>query len=326
MQIFLDTNVFLSFYHLTSDDLEELKKLVVLAREGKVTIHLPEQVLQEFHRNRAVKIADALKRLRDHKFKLQFPQMSKAYPEYEKLQNAQRESKKQHAELLDKIEADAGSEGLEADSVIEELFNVAKTISTTDELLSRARNRRDLGNPPGKKESLGDQVNWEALLDSVPAGEDLYLIADDGDFFSPLDGAVLDPYLHYEWEEKKESEIYPYRRLSSFFQEHFADIELASELEKDLLIQELANSESFAKTHVVISKLSRYSEFTQSQVNEIVAAAVSNEQIYWIARDEDVHQFLASVVHGREDQIDHNNLARIQYVLEAIEPYGEIPF
>ena len=60
MNIFIDTNVYLSFYHLSSDDLEELKKLVVLAREGKVVLLLPEQVIDEFRRNRAAKIADAL--------------------------------------------------------------------------------------------------------------------------------------------------------------------------------------------------------------------------------------------------------------------------
>jgi len=60
MDIFLDTNVFLSFYHFSSDDLEELKKLAVLAREGQVTLHLPEQVINEFRRNRANKIADAV--------------------------------------------------------------------------------------------------------------------------------------------------------------------------------------------------------------------------------------------------------------------------
>ena len=44
MNVFIDTNVFLSFYHLSSDDLEELQKLAVLLRQSKVRLWLPEQV------------------------------------------------------------------------------------------------------------------------------------------------------------------------------------------------------------------------------------------------------------------------------------------
>ena len=62
MNIFIDTNVYLSFYHLSSDDLEELKKLVVLAREGKVVLLLPEQVIDEFRRNRAANLRSVLLR------------------------------------------------------------------------------------------------------------------------------------------------------------------------------------------------------------------------------------------------------------------------
>ena len=326
MDIFLDTNVFLSFYHFSSDDLEELKKLAVLAREGQVTLHLPEQVINEFRRNRANKIADAVKRLEQQRLALQFPQICKQYEEYEELRQAQRNYKKYHAQLVVSIEKDACNVSLEADTVIRELFDVAQVIPTLPQLVEKAQLRTSLGNPPGKKGSLGDAVNWESLLETVPDGSNLYFIADDSDYFSPLDSAVLDPYLQQEWSEQKGSEICFRRRLSSFFQDYFGQIDLASELEKDLLIKELASSSNFTETHVVVSKLSRFSDFTQSQLNEIVAAAVSNDQIHWMANDGDIYQFLSSVVRGREDLIDPNNLARILYVLQEIEPYGEIPF
>lgn len=326
MNIFIDTNVFLSFYHLSSDDLEELKKLAVLARQGEVTLLLPEQVVDEFRRNRAGKIADAVKRLRDQRLALQFPQICKQYEEYEKLREAQREYEKHHAKLIERIEADVSSNSLEADAVIEELFEVAQMIPNSSSLIEKARLRMDLGNPPGKKGSLGDAINWEALLETVPDDEDLYFITDDKDYFSPLDAESMNPYLLHEWSENKFSALHTYKRLSSFFRDQFPDIELASELEKDLLIQYLASNSSFAQTHVVVSKLSRFSDFTQAQVNEIVAAAVTNNQIYWIVHDPDVHQFLTAVVNGREDQIDPDNLRRLQYVLEELEPYGEVPF
>jgi predicted nucleic acid-binding protein len=50
--LFIDTNIFLSFYHLSGEDLEELNKLTVLLRKGEVALLLPEQVRDEFYRMR----------------------------------------------------------------------------------------------------------------------------------------------------------------------------------------------------------------------------------------------------------------------------------
>ncbi len=63
MNVFIDTNVFLSFCHLTNYDLEELRKLKVLLEKGNVVLHLLDQTVDESRRNRESKIADALKRL-----------------------------------------------------------------------------------------------------------------------------------------------------------------------------------------------------------------------------------------------------------------------
>lgn len=325
MHIFLDTNAFLSFYHLSSDDLEELKKLAVLVREGEVTLYIPDQVIDEFRRNRASKIADALKRLDDQKFGLAVPQMAKQYEEYNLLRESERAVRQQHSRIVERIRMDAGSNSLEADTVIDELFLVAEVIHTSEEILDRARLRMELGRPPGKRGSLGDAINWEVLLEVVPMSQDLHFIADDSDFFSPLERESLHPYLKEEWEQAKESHVNTYRRLSSLFSDHFPNIDLALELEKDILIRELGICASFSETHQVISKLSKFNDFTSTQVNDILLAAVSNDQIYWIANDPDVHQFISAVVRGREDQIEHEILVKIEYFLTELDPYSEIP-
>ena len=102
MNIFIDTNIFLSFYHFSNDDLEELNKLSLLLQQGKTKLYLPEQVVQEFRRNRDNKIADALKQLREQKLDLRFPQFCKEYDEYENLRQLQRSYSKLHAELIKK--------------------------------------------------------------------------------------------------------------------------------------------------------------------------------------------------------------------------------
>ena len=82
MDLFIDTNVILSFYHLTSDDLEELRKLTVLLQRKRVKLSLTDQVVSEFRRNRENKISEAIKALREQCLNLQFPQLCKDYSEY----------------------------------------------------------------------------------------------------------------------------------------------------------------------------------------------------------------------------------------------------
>lgn len=118
MNLFIDTNVFLSFYHFTGDDLEELKKLSVLMEQDEISLLLPEQVVDEFNRNRDRKIADALKRLREQSFKFQFPQLCKDYGQFTKLKKLQKQFEEHHAKLLEEVTLDASEENLKADKVV----------------------------------------------------------------------------------------------------------------------------------------------------------------------------------------------------------------
>jgi hypothetical protein len=321
MNLFIDTNILLSFYHFARDDLEELAKLSALVRGGGVNLLLPEQVVSELRRNRASKIADALKRLRDQQLGLQFPQVCKEYEEYEGLRKAQREYERLHTALINRLENDIAQENLRADTIIQELFRATRVLPTSSSVLERARLRMDLGNPPGKKGSLGDAAIWETLLEEVPNGEDLHFVSEDQDYYSPLDNATIDPYLLLEWSAQKGSHVRAYKRISSFFGDMYPDIRLASELEKGQLIEDLANSPSFAQTHLVIGKLSKYSDFTPVQLNAIVAAGVTNSQVYSIASDRDVRRFLTRVVSGKEHLIDPLCLSRLKSVLEETGPH-----
>jgi hypothetical protein len=329
MNLFIDTNVFLSFYHFSSDDLEELRKLAVLLRQEEVRLFLPKQICYEFQRNRAAKIADALRRLKQQKLNLQFPQISKDYEEYADLRRAQREYQEHHAELIGKIEQDVKDKSLKADMIIQELFELAELITTDGVLLEAARIRMDIGNPPGKKGSCGDAINWEALLQEVPRGEALYFVTDDGDYFSPLDDNSFDPFLIQDWKDSKDSQLIFYRKLSLLFRDKFPDIELASELEKDLLIQQLATSPNFAETHRIIARLFSYSDFTSTQINDIIEAAITNNQVYWIIEDHDVANFFNDIVGRHQQFIATESLREIRRLLgeqEDVTHYEDIPF
>jgi predicted nucleic acid-binding protein len=304
MNVFIDTNVFLSFYHYSNDALEELQKLSVLLEQGKLHLFLPQQVADEYYRNREGKIADVLKKLREQKLDLPFPEFCKEYPEYEDLRNLQRSYSKTHAQLLGKLIEDVRGRKLKADAVIQGLFGHATQLPRDEDIFEQAQDRMAVGNPPGKAGSLGDAINWECLLSHVPIGEKLYFIADDSDYASPVDPEAFNVFLLEEWHEQKKADIFFYRRLSDFFHEHFPDIKLASELEKDLLIQKLGDSPTFSATHSIVYRLSKLQGFSIAQINTILKVANSNNQVYWIISDEDVETFLLDLVKGKEDKLD----------------------
>ena len=323
--LFIDTNVLLSFFHFSGDDLVELQKLVALLQQGELKLFLPDQVGVEFHRNRERKIADALDRLRSQKLSLQFPQMSKDYPEYSQLREAQKEYSRLHGELIARIEVDVRAQSLQADSVIGELFDLAKSLATSDELVSKARLRMEIGNPPGKKGSLGDAIIWEALLDAVPAMEDLNFVSEDGDYFSAIDSDELDPFLVQEWTNRNHSELVAFSRISQFFRSNYPQIELASQLEKESLITRLAASSTFRRTHEIVAELSTYVEFTDAEISQIASAAVSNDQVNWIINDDDIRSFLVSTIKPREEAVDYRLLLDLNQLMEE-EIFQAIPF
>lgn len=48
MNIFIDTNVYLKFFHYSNDELEELRKLIVLIEQGEINLIIPRQVYNEY--------------------------------------------------------------------------------------------------------------------------------------------------------------------------------------------------------------------------------------------------------------------------------------
>lgn len=329
MNVFLDTNIFLSFYHLTNDDLEELRKLKVMLEKQKVVLYLPSQTIDEYWRNRENKIAAALKSLKDQNLKLQFPVLCKDYKEYDTLRELQKELGKQHSSLVSQIASDIEHNSLKADIVIAELFAKATQVDTSEAIVEKARLRMSVGNPPGKDGSLGDAINWEALLLAIPDDDDLYLIADDRDYFSVLNENKPKEFLVREWDTKKHGQIFFYRRLAPFFSDHYPDIKLASELEKEMAVQQLVTSGAFMTTHSAISKLSGFENFSESQAREIADAALLNSQVNWILSDDDVHEFMAKFVSEYKDKLDPETYAKLAGEVKENEPAQvdeDIPF
>lgn len=319
MLLFIDTNIFLSFYEFTTDDLEELKKLSTMLAKGELTLLLPTQVVDEFWRNRDERIAAGVSHVRKLAGRRSYPRLFQGLGEYDKVRALEDQSDLLHKALLSKAELGGRNRGFPADALISDLFESAKQIQVTPVHVDRARGRRELGRPPGKKNSLGDAVNWEAILATAPSGEDLHFVTGDNDWLSPVAQTDFNSYLSDEWQKKKESKVIYYPLLSRFFAQHYPDIKLEADVGVELLIKDLAESGSFASTHSAIEELQRIVDFTPRQVVDICNAYINNEQVQRIMIDDDVEAFIRRIIAKHGDDIEFDVLDELNRLLRIVE-------
>ena len=157
MNLFIDANIFLDFYHLSDGDIEELKKLVALVENGHIVLFSSPQLREEVKRNRDAKISHAIRDFRKASFKLSFPAFCKYYDEYEELRAHIKDANEKHAELVQKAMGDVKGRCLAADVLINDLLNKSQEVEPEKKLFDAAIKRFRLGNPPGKKKvTLGE--------------------------------------------------------------------------------------------------------------------------------------------------------------------------
>lgn len=295
MYLFIDTNIFLSFYHFSNEDLEQLEKLVKLIEDKEITLYLTQQVIDEIDRNRERKINDCLSDFKKQKYNHTFPLYCKDYDDFDELQKALSKANELHANLNKAIQSDVEDRTLKADIIIKKIYEIAEILTRTKKNIEDARLRMIVGNPPGKKDSHGDAINWEILLENCNTFGKLNFIANDKDYKSVLNGSIFNEFLAKEWQDSKKSEIKFFSKLSDFFKLNYPTICLSTESEKDENIKALSESSSFFMTHSYIEELSKYNNFTLRQKENLIKALLSNSQIHMIIKDEDVHKFYNNI-------------------------------
>lgn len=314
--LFIDANIWLSLYHFSNDDLEQFSKLKELIGK-EIKLFIPQQICDEVHRNRDAKIKDALSKFES--FNFNFPAFSKNYDEYSDFSQKFNELKKEHREWCKKVKEDIKNQTLSADIVIQEFFESVEIFECTPGMIESAEIRYKTGNPPGKDNKYGDAINWECLLQNVPADEDLYFVSADRDYASAIDDNSFNLFLQKEWHEKKNSKIVFFKSLVNFLNEHFDNIKLQTEQEKDDLIQSLLVSHSFATTHALIRSLQNYSDWNEQQREDLFKACAENSQVNWILSDTDVFEFYSRLLEGKYTESGDSN-----YVKDMIEYYRKL--
>lgn len=281
INLFIDTNILLGFYRFTQDDIEQLSKLEdIIVKTKKINLYVTEQQVDEFYRNRDTVIKSSIDTM-----KVEKPILPKTFSEHSDYAAAVREARdlvSKIAKIKQDILKQAQKENFKADAIVKNLFK--SPIETTQEIFDRAKRRMDIGNPPGKKGSLGDAINWEILLDSVTSTEmitEVHIISDDVDYRSALDEYKINPFLNKEWNTKKLlGEVHLYRSLNSFFSQHFPDIALVDEAIKDGLIEQLRTAGSFDTARALIKQLQKLGNISEGQAKELFKSATTNDQVY----------------------------------------------
>ncbi len=202
--LFLDSNIWLSLYHFSKNDLTQFGKLQDHLGTN-IKLCIPQQVVDEVFRNRDAKIKNALSSFKDWK-RPSLPNCCKGYAEYDKFSEALAELEKYHKQWMSKILEDFHGQTLPADNVIKLFFDSVDITPCYSHIIHAAALRYRIGNPPGKDNKFGDAINWECLLETIPQNEDLYFISEDGDYQSAMENKSFNLFLGLEWKDKKKSE------------------------------------------------------------------------------------------------------------------------
>ncbi len=316
--LFIDTNVLLSLYTFTSDDLNQFKKLKDRIGD-EITLYVPQQVKDEIKRNRENKLKEAMKG-----FKLDsllYPAFSMGYKEYDSFSSEYKELDKKFKLWRKEIESDIIKETLPADKVLKELIDKA-TILDSSQYIDKAYSRYRIGNPPGKNNSYGDAINWECLLDCIPPKEDLYFVSNDKDYKSEFSEDLICPFLRDEWREKKQSEILFFPNLVSFLSKHIKEIQLKTEKEKQNLIDRLSTCTKEEELFGLIELLKRHMAWTEDQRERLCEIVESNPLVGRYLDSNPVYDFYCALLSNcQEENSNNSSTSKISKELKMIDDY-----
>lgn len=200
-RILIDANKYLEFYQSA-----KIAELINLLIDLKHEILVTSQIVDEVNRNR-VSVSQQFLLNNWHKNSLHYTLpshlLSLTKDDLEKLQKRVSDfaniskalSISIHESFLKTIKDVAAS----TDPVsigLSRLFD-SKVAATGAEML-KARVRKEIGNPPGKRsDPLGDQITWEQFLSRVKGNQTVWIITGDSDYrYELVDGTlILNPVL-----------------------------------------------------------------------------------------------------------------------------------
>ncbi len=208
MKIIIDSNIYLDFYRSNNESIKIFDEII----KNSDHIILTDQIIQEFYRNRETILKNILVKFESESkienFSSEFLKGLKDFSSLLEIQKKYNNYRKKVKSELQNIIDDPYSD--EVFLKFEELVNKLRgnILLTNDEILSLARDRKSVGNPPASdKYSVGDEINWELLLKN--SENDITIVGRDRTFIDNIS------FLKLEFNRKTGRQIYgPFMKIT----------------------------------------------------------------------------------------------------------------
>jgi PIN domain len=183
--VFIDSNQYLNLYRLVAG-----AKLLDAMEEQKAHIFVSMQIVDEVVRNklRCAEnfLSDKIKDVETIKAPVPDHLLGISDEKLAEFRGILRQAEQTRSELT-KLVADALSRISRSEDDVSKRLGALfdKAVSPTAEEMQRARERKEKGNPPGKRaDPLGDQITWEQLLSHCKESKcsRLWIISSDEDY------------------------------------------------------------------------------------------------------------------------------------------------
>lgn len=199
--LFIDANQYLQLYKIVTG-----RKLLAPLREQKDHVFVTTQIVNEVNRNKLEIAARFLRDqfqpvclraigLPDHLFGIDKRTLAEIRTRMSVLSDGVTNLKAELERLATETLGSISRSEDEVSVALEEVFR--RAVDPSGEEVERARVRRELGNPPGKKgDPLGDQVSWEQFLSHTIGRPKLWIISNDSDYLTTFgQTSFLNPIL-----------------------------------------------------------------------------------------------------------------------------------
>lgn len=209
--VFVDTNIFLDFYRLGS---EQANRQIAALERHKESIITCEQIKMEYLKNRQKVIIDNLKQLKRPESS-QVPRILTEYQPAKTMAQLQAKSAAKYKDVCDKIEKIL-REPLAHDAVYQAMkrlfdhdwpFNLKRPDPRRFTIRNLARKRFVLGYPPRKTQdtSIGDAINWEWIIDCAQKADNRHvlIVSRDSDYgISYGNEMIINDWLRREFKDR----------------------------------------------------------------------------------------------------------------------------
>ncbi|MEK7517987.1 MAG: PIN domain-containing protein, partial [Patescibacteria group bacterium] len=207
--LFVDANIYLHFIRPSNENINSLDELGKLIDDKKVLLVLPKITKNEFLKNISF-VALGHQKIIDKKLEptpnIKSPEVYKIYEDY--LENLQKLS----SSYLQSVKS--------LRQRIIKLYDSNEKLNETGEVLEKAYFRKLKGDPPGKKDHIGDELVWEMLLQYCKdKNYDLSIVTQDlrwEEMMSDSKDKSISLILKEEWEASSKGAISIFNTVGEF--------------------------------------------------------------------------------------------------------------